>query len=255
MPMRGPRFRTACLAGLAVLLLTTSGCVYWRLSRFRGQLGQFARYFSVEADPGPTITFLKPVLREGDIAWLLDVPPGEISSDGPTTERSWVLRKRSPVEPESDALERIPIRVTVVDSLIHSVRLPERFNEVINQDVLEQSFADSSQEPVDREMYRTGWALTNDLDIPNEEELRAALGAPVELQDTGVHRVLDYAFDVVRDGLEPGEGPADATARFLFDRTHGNMVRVDARFGIFSVRISSDVNHNYRITLQRGASS
>ena len=251
---RPAAIRVALLTGLALTLFVSSGCVFWRLSRLRGQLAEFSRYVEVDAAPGPTIRFLEPVLRPGDIAWLLNLPPGEVTTDGDTTEHMWTLRKRTAMDPEPEAMTRIECRVVALENRITTVSLPERFNEVVDQEILEKSFADSDQGAVDRKLYRTGWELNNTIGIPEEPELRAVLGSPCSLTETSTHRVLEYAYDVLRDGTTPGEGRADSTGQFTFSRTHGRLVLATVRFGIFTVRVISNDGQDYRITLQRGGS-
>ena len=244
--------RRTIIIGLLTIQLLLSGCVYWRLHRLRGQFGEFTKYFNVIANPGPDIEFLHPVLRTDDLEWLIGLPPSASHFQEGKQVLHWVFEKQeSGGDDPEDALTEIDCEAVIRDGRIIRFRLPVRFNNVVNQYVLDQAFRGADVGDLNSKARETGWSLHSDLDIPSEVRIRGLLGIPNRFEETSHHRILDYLYSVSDTSTAMPKENSDAMGLFNFDRERGRLVQARIQVGVLVVVVQSDDGEKYYVTVRR----
>ena len=251
------RWRARCarrtiFIGLLTLQILFSGCVYWRLYRLRGQFGEFTTYFNVTANPGPDIEFLHPVLHTDDIEWLIGLPPRASRDQEGKQVLHWVfVKKEGGSEEHEDVLTEIDCEAIVRFGRVIRIRLPVRFNDVVNQDVLDQAFRGADVGDLNSIVRETGWLLHRDLDIPNEGRIRDLLGMPNRFEESARHRIFDYLYYISNTHATMVEEASDAVGQFIFDRECGRLVQARIQVGVLIVVVQRDEGERYYVTLRR----
>ena len=241
-----------CLA-LAVVLSTAGGCVYWRLYRVQRQLANFDEHFDFRHDPGAVVTFHKPTLKVADLEWLLDRPPWRRSAH--KANPVWVYRfhKRGDHPDEPAALRIVDVELRTSRGKIRELAFPPQFNPVIDHELFRLAFQGAEDAPVDTREGRTGWTLHRRFQLPNPEVVQELFGAPTSRQETAMHTVWEYQFDLGEHAPEaPEDRRPDAQARFVFSNAVERAERTDVRVGALRAEVwMASTQDGYRLDLRR----
>lgn len=227
-------------------LLLGSGCVYWRLHQFREQLGAFARYGDVEHAPGPIIHFHKPVLKPEDIPWLIGREPTRKEHG----LWSYDFQKREAIKPEPDHDRVLSVALGLDNGRIDRIILPPRFNGVVNENMLSRVLAGMDKAAVSRQNQTAGWILDPEIVDITPRQIRDMFGAPVRTEDTAIHRVWIYEFDLC-ESASPGAEP-DGFALFVLNHRTDLIEQAHLRTGHLHVWVSRVPERWYSLRVKRG---
>jgi hypothetical protein len=208
--------------------LTLGGCVYLRLLQFKSQLADFERYFSTDARDGITITCQQPVVRDEDIEHFLQLAPETRQRVG-STER-WFLRWRKEPAAGDDRPYEITADLVFVDHRLAKIILPESLFVGLPKAGFLAAMRSMGHATLDEKSRSALAQITDqpgngdaaDTLFPTQAQLRAMLGAPVEIITNPAGPELRYRLNAV----SPTQHFGRIDLSIAFDSATGRMRRV-----------------------------
>lgn len=216
---RGGRFVFGLFVGLFVLV-SSSGCVYWRLNQFRNQLSAFPEYFEIQEGNAPQIIARRPVLRPDDLGWLSGLAASEtIEVDDQVVEK-YRYRKQyqDPADDESAEYDLLLTLRFNQQGRVEAFEAPPQFASILTEENFDEVFRPMKDGTIKRDRHATGWWWEEHrVNIPLREDIVYFFGVPSYTEPTESGESYHYAYFL--DGNDERWNPSgwDAYTRFLFD--------------------------------------
>ena len=213
---------------LVIGVAATSGCVYWRLLKFKNQFTDFHENFEFLSDGRYSFIIKKPILNGEDIDFVMKVEPSRSDSlDGVCVFRGYDFRR----DDGSGPGEVLSYDLRFEGDWFTEMNFPPEMTPLFEKDALESMIASLGRAEVDRKLgnLRTVTRSERIREImPDRAGVIAVLGEPTArwFEDDGRERIF-YRYQ-----LETPQS-AGSIRRKAFGRFHfeGDVLRrVDAAF-------------------------
>ncbi|MXZ13379.1 MAG: hypothetical protein F4Y78_05160 [Candidatus Dadabacteria bacterium] len=176
-----PSRRKILISFLLILCLGAGGCRLFRFLEVKRQLGNFTENFSVSDHDGLRLTFKKPVLLAGDMAWLMVYsPPVKTRVSQDTELWTYHLVKKYPGRKSEGGNFDLDMGMKLCQEKLCEIIFPERFTKYISKEVLGKVMGSVGGAEV-KKLDKTSTAAVRSLEpkeIPNLSEVIEILGRP-----------------------------------------------------------------------------
>lgn len=185
-----------------ILLLTLSGCVYYRFLKVKYQLGNFDRNFAIDDKGGLSVEFKNPVLEAGDIVWLMSAEP-DYKHDS-ENEKVWtyILKKRYLRSKREKGNFDIPVKFIIEKGKIKKVTLPERFLKYFSMSLFKNllnSFGRADISKFHKEA-KSSVKQSNEYKLPTTKEISEVLGIPYYTKNEKSDLIYVYKYYINAKG-------------------------------------------------------
>ena len=213
---------------LLVIGVATTGCVYWRLLKFKHQLDDFHENFAFQSDSTYTLVSRHPLLSGGDIDGIMEVEPTERATRGGLEWRDYAFAKEPP-----DGSPPLVYRFGFEDDLLERIEFPTQFTLLYPDTMLTSLLASLGQADVDKGERSARARLMREqlaTSLPDRRRLAAVLGPPVERDssETGERWIYRYRLDTTTQGK--AERKRRARGEFVFG-PNGDLLSLEAALG------------------------
>ncbi len=225
--------RRTLLVLLAVGVVTGSGCVYWRLLKFKHQLNDFSAHFAFASDSSYALVCLHPLLDGGDVEGLMEVAPSRYEQGDGLEWRVYAFFK----EP-ADGTAPLVYRLGFAEDRLARIEFPTQFTQLYPEESLRELLAALGSADVDRSERSARARLAREqlaAQLPDRARLAELLGEPSErgAQDEpategGESWTYRYRLDTVTQGA--AERKRRAKGEFRFD-AEGRLTQLTAGIG------------------------
>ncbi len=230
---------TLMLLGAGILLSNT-GCVYWRLNQFRNQMSAFPDYYRIEDRDLPTIVALEPVLKPDDLGWLSGLPATETLSSGRSTTETYHFVKHyaDPADDEGGEYDIILLAHFNEDDRLHEYQAPARFAIVLTEENFEEVFRPMKDGSIERLQHATGWSWEeHKVNIPVREEIIDFFGVPYAREEVEEGVAYTYVFQLKGNDVRWNPVEWDMYARFVFEPEEERVVQSESYMGRLRVTV------------------
>jgi len=223
---------------LVIAVAASSGCVYWRLFKFKQQLSDFNEHFEFRSNGSYSLVIKKPLVTGGDFDKLMEVEP-TLRLEGPEgTWRVYEFEKQPP-----DGSEALTYRFGFEADKLTLIVFPDQFMELYPADALAEflrSLGEAEVEKKERSAHSS--AFRRDLleQLPDSTKVLDALGAPSERlgdRQEGWEDLL-YHYRIRTETTGDKEAKRRALGRFRY-ADDGRLIQVEAAIG--KHRLSFDI--------------
>lgn len=239
----------SCGALLIMISATLSGCVYWRLLKMKNQLREFDQHVRVETENGLLLEFLKPVLLEEDMYWLMEAEPAVTAASGGQKILKYVFTKHAD-HSNQDKAGNVDVTLTLWTRYgkLHALKLPRRFAPILRRELIVGSLRSMGQGRVDREARRVAadWDAAQsapDTQIPDRQDIESVLGAPSDEQDTYHAIRLVYLYHLQPERFDDPASAPILRVTFQFN-TSVHLTRATLHFHGMSASIHFAATHD-----------
>lgn len=185
-----------------ILLLTLSGCVYYRFLKVKYQLENFEKNFAIDDKGGLTVEFKDPVLEAGDIVWLMSAKPDYKQDSENKKVWTYILKKRYfRAQKESGDFD-IPVKFIIEKGKIKKVTLPERFLKYFSMSLFKNlldSFGKADISKFHKEA-RSSVKQSKEYKLPTTKEISQVLGIPYYRKNVNSDLVYVYKYYINAKG-------------------------------------------------------
>jgi len=193
---------------LLILILSLSGCIYYRFLKVKYQLDDFEKNFSVDDKGGLSVEFKNPVLQSGDIVWLMSANPD--SKQDSENEKIWtyILKKRYHRSKNENGNFDIPVKFIIKNEKVNKVTLPERFLKYFSMSLFKNllnSFGRADISKFHKEA-RTNVKESNHYKLPTTKEISEVLGSPYYRKKVNSDLVYVYKYYINAEGKSDRPG-------------------------------------------------
>ena len=214
---------------LAIGVAAGSGCVYWRLLKFKRQLDDFPRHFTFHSDSTYTLVSLHPILTGEDVDDVMELAPSERLSGDDGDWRIYAFAKEPP-----DDSEDLVYRFGFEAGMLTRIEFPAQFSRLYPGSALQELLMSLGGAEVDRKAHAArGRMLRARLaaHLPDQERLLDILGEPTA-RDTlpGDELLWNYNYRPVTSTRGEKERKRHAYGRFRFNERR-ELSRVEAGIG------------------------
>ena len=183
---------------ITLILIATliSGCVYYRLLKFKWQLEKFEENFELQDKKGLTLVFLNPVLLKKDITWLMNNEPPKKSDDN---ENTWIyiLTKKNKGDIKEKRNFDIDIMMDFEKDKLKEFTLPKRFLENLSKEMLAKMFKSMGKAKVDKQKKQADSVLKGaKTGMPTIYDVLYTLGEPYEKKEEEKNTKLKYIYNL-----------------------------------------------------------
>lgn len=237
----GFRFYRILALLLTAALLT--GCVYWRLYRVKLQLGEFDRYFSVQATDQFTVNFKEPVMFREDFDDLSRLLP--TSCRVLQAERFCVYRFHKIDENQKRVMPEVEfyfkLNYNVEDRLTAWTYSPI-FLKIAPPEFLEVSLRSLGGGEINRDKNQLKADFNSvekiAAELPVKSETLVYLGSPLNVETRPGEEIFIFHFLLDTPSIETGyEDRALSVIKLTFDQSTGKMVKMAGSFAGLKVSI------------------
>jgi hypothetical protein len=245
---RNPRMRMCkskiSLALLVILMLSLTGCVYFRLLAFKKQCANFDQFFQVIDKDGLTITAKKPLLYSTDLLYLGLAPT---SKEIVQNEEIWklIFEKIYPSKKtESDNFD-ITVSLRFKDKMLKAVHISENYFVVLPKPFVILMFKSLGSAKIDKKnKTATTQATSNsnmDFDIPHKADALQLLGKPYETEEDDDTETLTYKYILKAPKINNKVKPEIYWLKMKFDKKTKRLLIVTGNlsFGALTVDYSN----------------
>ena len=222
------KLRWVIPALLVIGVAATSGCVYWRLLKFKNQFADFHENFEFLSDGRYSLIIKKPILNGEDVDFVMKVEPSRSDSlDGACVLRGYDFRRDGGSGPG----EVLSYDLRFEEEWFTEMNFPPEMTPLFAEGSLESLIASLGSAEVNRELgsLRTETRSERIREVmPDRAGVIAALGEPTArwLEEDGRERIF-YRYHLEMSPLA-GSSRRKAFGRFHFE---GEVLRrVDASF-------------------------
>jgi hypothetical protein len=214
---------------LAIGVVASSGCIYWRLLKFKHQLDDFSEHFALSTDGSTTLMSLHPILGIEDVEGLMEIAPSERYEDA---GGSWLVYAFAK-EP-ADGTPPLVYRLGFEKGLLRQIRFPEQFDGIYPGPVLRELLESLGAADVDRgDRVAHGQMLRQRIaeHLPDRTRLEEVLGQPSHHEIlSGNEEQWHYDYRPITSSAGKVELKRRAYGRFRFSAA-GDLVAVAAGIG------------------------
>ncbi len=161
---------------MAIGVVASSGCIYWRLLKFKRQLNDFPEHFALDTDGSTTLISLHPVLGFEDVEALMEIEPSERLED---VKGNWLIYAFAK-EP-ADGTPHLVYRLGFEAGLLKNIRFPDQFEGIYPGPVLRELLESLGDAKVDKgDRAARGRMLRERIaeHLPDQARLQEILGRP-----------------------------------------------------------------------------
>ncbi len=223
---------------LAIGVVASSGCIYWRLLKFKRQLDNFPEHFALSTDGSTTLTSLHPILGIEDVEGLMEISPSE-TFEGVEGRRLVYAFAKEP----ADGTPPLVYRLEFEDGLLKRIHFPEQFDAIYPGPVLKELLESLGDADVDRGDHAArGHMLRERIaeHLPDRNRLMDVLGRPSARESlVGDEECWHYDYRPVTSSVGETERKRRAYGRFRFT-ADGDLVAVAAGIGKHKLEFDID---------------
>ena len=219
--------RLALMVLALLVLLSASGCVFFRLLQLKHQLAKFDENFSVETADGLTVTFLNPVILERDM-WLLGLPPSVQEVFPSHTNWVHIFQKQYASGDREDFNFDLSVSSRFEDRKLTEFGISEGYFAFIPKEAVLLTIRSLGKVEIDVASRKASLEVTDDDSIedfaaPNRRNIINTLGIPYLQNEGNETRSLEYRYILLPPSTQtksenpPGD-PKIYRLRFFFDQ-------------------------------------
>ncbi len=227
-------FSLSLFVGMAML---NSGCVYWRLMKFKGQLEEFPEKMRIEQRDRPTLVFFDPVLKRGDPGWLLGLEPVVENESGRRDSGYATFRFVKELPGHKGGLDRsdaLEARLRIEEGLVKSVGFPPRFASFLTQEHFMEIFLPIRGAMIDSRAFKTEWTWKRlNVPLPKRGDVTRHLGIPTREEEAEGLKVLRFNYLLDTDSPVPEA----LTMRYEFTGPEEELRRAELRIGRIYIQV------------------
>ncbi len=183
-------------AGIFFLLLTLSGCIFFRMLNVKDQLNDFDTNFDLNDERGLTLVFKNPELLSDDVIWLMKGSPGSVKPIEQGQLWTYVFQKQYTTSQEEGNAYDIPILMVMEDDKLTEITFPERFLQNLSIPLLKKMLSSMGNADVSKFKRSASSKYSGDdpSEIPTSDNVIETLGAPYEVEIVGENSKLSYLY-------------------------------------------------------------
>ena len=181
---------------LFLILLTLSGCIFFRMLEVRDQLTDFETNFDLNDQRGLTLVFKNPVLLSDDVIWLMKGSPVSVKPEGDGQLWEYVFQKQHTTsQSEGDAYD-IPILMLMDNDKLIEVTFPKRFLKSLSIPLLKKMLASMGNADISKLKRSASSKYTgaDSSEIPTIDNVKETLGEPYTVDNLGENSRFDYLY-------------------------------------------------------------
>jgi len=181
-------------AGIGLLPLLLSGCVYVNLLKTQKQLAQFNRFFLLQDTGRLTLQSLAPTLRPTDVYWLMDAEPTSVTTNLQTINARYILAKQGSLPP-NDSSGRLAVDLVFRDQLLRDMSFPTNWPAPALNKMMTLSLKSLGQAKFNA-LTQTAFLILpmKAADMPTQEKMIHLLGEPFLREQTGPEAHCQYRY-------------------------------------------------------------
>jgi hypothetical protein len=221
--------RIIFLAGLFLLSVSITGCMYLRLLELKGQLSDFTRYFRIEDKQKLELVFLEPVLLDDDILWIMKSDPMSRQETEQGEVWEYVFEKQYGGEKNEEGNFDIPVDMIFQNGKLEEVRFPERFLKYISKPLLAKMFQSMGNAEISklRRSADSEFQGGSSLEIPRKEQIVEILGEPFSVEDSDSKSEFKYRYKLKRPESDLDGEEFDLKTEFTFTQGDDRLLRAE----------------------------
>ncbi len=235
--------RYAAIFALALVLISTSGCIYLRLLKVKQQLAAYHGYLRIENHTGLSLLFLEPVLLKDDFLFLAKRHPTRNESLGQTTRWHYLFEKRLAEGQSEKRNFDLPMDFFFQQNKLVMARFPVRFLIILRKPVIVQGLRALGKAKVylnsrivSGDFYENADMAT--IRAPTKAQMLKLLGKPTFSEtETGAIK-LTYRYRLQPGKQDAQKRPASGWVRLTFDSRTGALLKGELKFSI--IHLSMD---------------
>jgi hypothetical protein len=213
---------------LAIGVAAASGCVYWRLLKFKQQLGDFPSHFAFAGGSSYALVCLHPLLEGGDVDGLMGVAPSRREQGDGLEWRVYDF-----IKDPADASAPLTYRLGFAEGKLVRIEFPAQFTPLFPEDGLRELLASLGKADVDRAERSARARLARErlaARLPDRARLAAALGEPSERAVADSSEIWTYRYRLDTSSESAAARKRRALGEFRFD-AEGRLTRLAATIG------------------------
>jgi hypothetical protein len=223
---------------LVIGVAASSGCVYWRLFKFKQQLKDFNEHFEFRSNGAYSLVIKEPLVTGGDFDKLMDVEPTRREEEPDGTWRVYEFEKQPP-----DGSEALIYRFGFDSDKLTLIVFPDQFTKLYPADALAEflrSLGEAEVEKKERSAHSRAYRRHLLEQLPDSTRVLDVLGEPTERErdrQEGWEDLL-YRYRLRTQTVGEKEAKRRALGRFRY-ADDGRLLQVEAAIG--KHRLSFDI--------------
>ncbi len=187
---------TIAYIGIFLVMLTLSGCIFFRMLSFKDQLNDFETNFDLNDERGLTLVFKNPVLLSDDVIWLMKGSPGSVEFEDEGELWTYVFQKQHTTSQEEGSTYDIPILIIMEDDKVVEITFPERFLKNLSIPLLKEMLSSMGNADVSKlgRSASSKYSGKDTSEIPTTDNVQETLGVPYETQVIEENTKLTYLY-------------------------------------------------------------
>ena len=176
-----------------LLIFSLSGCILFRFLEFRDQLKNFEKNFEIHDKAGLELIFKDPVLKNGDIEWLMRTGP-EVKHSDKLWTYNFIKRYKGRKNEKGDF--NIPVKMSFDKGRLNSMVFPERFLKYFSKELFAK-FMESMGETEVKKLSQSSKTEIQNLSkesIPDASQIEEMIGVPYSREDLDNHYSYTYKY-------------------------------------------------------------
>ena len=211
------------------LIITTlmTSCVYMRFLKVKNQMANFSENFEIDDKDGLSLIFLNPVLRPGDMVWLMGTEPTIMEKNESGEVWVYELVKRYKNINKEEKNYDIPFKLIFTDGKLRKINLPERFTEYFSKSLFEKFLTTFGKAEISKEDKKASskYEGMDRTEIPSTKEILAVLGLPYYKNFAEDENTYIYRYRILSPDPEKNLG---IRITYNFDRDTDLLKSVEA---------------------------
>lgn len=224
---------------LAALLLTSTGCVYWRLHQFRNQLSSFPDNFRIEHGDPSALIALNPILMPDDPGWLMGLDPSHVEEHEDERLQVYHFEKVRTETMDEEGDFDIVMATRFKESRLTVFEVPHRFEDMLTEEIFTEVFGSMRDGSIERRQQGTGWTWEeHKVLIPSKNDIFRYLGQP-QAVDHGIdNTVMTYIYRLKNSETKAGNPlNIDLWMRITTGGDEHRVVRFESYVGRLSILV------------------
>jgi len=203
---------------LLIFIVSLTGCVYLRLLQVKRQLNDFEENFLISDQDGLTLIFKNPVLKSGDIVWLMKSEPISMMQAGEGDTWEYVLEKQYIESNNEKANYDIPVRFYLRDDKLVEMTFPERFLKNLSKPFHIKMLGSIGKSKISKSTRsaETEFKGSNLDEIPKKKYIISVLGKPYKDENSGDTNMFTYLYNFKENDIAKENAEFDLKMTFSF---------------------------------------
>lgn len=250
----GGRPRAGLMALLCLgVLLTSPGCVYWRLNQFRHQMVDFPSHFTIEEGAEAVITARKPVLQPDDLGWLTGLSAGQRTDEDQRVEEvyHYIKQYADPDQDEGGAYDLLFRLSYNDDGRLETIRVAAPFATLLTEDNFTEVFRSMKEGTDERWRQSTGWSWDEHrVTIPVRADIVDLFGTPYAVESSTDTLAYEYNYLLADNERRWNPTAGDVHIRFVFEPEEERVVFAESYKGRIFMQVDLRAERN-QVELKR----